>query len=558
MARCGIVWLRLALLRRLWRKRVLSSGMLQPFFSIGMRAPGRHLTFRRTVAIHVVLLTCLGWAASKAEHAALLSAAGQFALILGIIEGAALVGWRLTQLPKSQALEFLLVSPVQPRRLFFAEMLVGICRFALVCLSGLPILLLIVVFGVVGPADLWVLALMPFLWGLVAGLGLTVWAYEPKGVRRVGEVIAMLGVLVYLVVGILAGENLPVWLRKLPPSVGESIYAGVMELHHGNPFGVMRNWFMMRDGPTWVWPRFVDVNILAACLVGVFALRAAFRLKGHFHDRHYKPIDSSRVDQSEFIGDRPLSWWAVRRVMEYSGRVNVWLAGGFCLLYAAFLVAGNDWPAWMGRTPFLIFESLGGAPMVATAMCILAAVPAVFQYGLWDPTVVDRCKRLELLLLTDLSGKDYWHASLSAAWKRGRSYLVIALVLWVALVASNRVAWYQAAAAAMGGVALWAFSFAVGFRAFSTGRQAGGIATLFTIGLPILLFALLRAKLEVVAAFVPTAACYLPLKSGITAAWAAGFAVLVASAWWLSRRGLARCETELRNWYDANQGRKTE
>ena len=532
--------------------------MLQPFFAAAMRAPGRHLTFRRAAALHVLLLTALGWAAARTEHAGVLSAVGHLALILGIVEGASLVGWRLTQLPKSQALEFLLVSPVQPRRVFVAELLVGVGRFALVCLSGLPVLLLMVVLGAVGPADLWVLGAMPFLWGVVAGLGLTVWAYEPLGVRRVCEVIAMVGVLVYLVVGILAGENLPRWLTQLPPAVGSAVYAGVMEMHNGNPFGVMRNWFVLRDGPAWVWPRFVQVNLIGLGLAGVFALRAAFRLKGHFHDRHYKPIDSSRVNQSEFIGERPLSWWAVRRVMEYSGRVNVWLAGGFCLLYAAFLVAGNDWPSWMGRTPFLIFESLGGAPMVATAMCVLAAVPAVFQYGLWDQTATDRCKRLELLLLTELSGRDYWHASLAAAWRRGRTYFVAAAVLWVALAWSGRAAWYDAVAAALGAAALWAFSFAVGFRAFSTGRQAGGVATLFTIGLPILLFVLLRAKLDALAAFVPTAACYLPVKSGASAAWAAGFATLVAASWWLTRQGLSRCEAELRRWYDANQGRKTE
>ncbi|HSQ58478.1 MAG TPA: hypothetical protein VLM40_22345, partial [Gemmata sp.] len=178
--------------------------MFKPFFATAMRAPARHLTFRRTAALHVILLTCLGWAAAKTEHAALLSAVGQLVLILGIVEGAALVGWRLTQLPKSQALEFLLVSPVQPRRVFLAEMLVGIGRFTLVCLAGIPVLLLMVAFGAVAPADLWILALMPFAWGVVAGLGLTVWAYEPLAVRRVGEVIAMFGVLVYLVVGILA------------------------------------------------------------------------------------------------------------------------------------------------------------------------------------------------------------------------------------------------------------------------------------------------------------------------------------------------------------------
>jgi hypothetical protein len=258
------------------------------------------------------------------------------------------------------------------------------------------------------------------------------------------------------------------------------------------------------------------------------------------------------------IGDRPLSWWAVRRVMEYSGRVNVWLAGGFCLLYAAFLVAGDRWPPWMGRLVFLIFENWGGAPVVATAMCVLAAVPAVFQYGLWDPTVSDRCKRLELLLLSGLTGRDYWHAALAAAWRRGRGYLVIAAVLWVALAVSGRAAWYEVVAAALGGLGLWAFSFAVGFRAFSTGNQSGGVASLLTLGLPFLLFALLRAELVTLAAFVPTAACYLPLRTGLTASWAAGFVLMLVVTVWLTRRGLERCEGELRTWYDANQGRKAE
>ena len=49
------------------------------------------------------------------------------------------VGWRLTQLPKSQALEFLLVSPLRPRRLLFAEALVGLAQLGLVTLSGLPV-----------------------------------------------------------------------------------------------------------------------------------------------------------------------------------------------------------------------------------------------------------------------------------------------------------------------------------------------------------------------------------------------------------------------------------
>ena len=145
------------------------------------------------------------------------------------------------------------------------------------------------------------------------------------------------------------------------------------------------------------------------------------RLKGHFHDRHYRPMTDTRLAQTERIGERPLSWWAVRRVMEYSGRVNIWLAGGFGVVYAAYLVAGDHWPAWMGRMVFEIFEKMGGAPALVTGLVVLAAVPAAFQYGLWDSTVQDRCRRLELLLLTDLNGGDYWHASLAAAWRRGRA-----------------------------------------------------------------------------------------------------------------------------------------
>src|SRR5262249_61152229 len=79
---------------------------------------------------------------------------GYVLLTAGIVEGAVLLGWRLTQLPKSQALEFLFVSPLRPWQLFVAEAVVGLSRLALITLCGLPVLLLMTVGGFLDRTDL--------------------------------------------------------------------------------------------------------------------------------------------------------------------------------------------------------------------------------------------------------------------------------------------------------------------------------------------------------------------------------------------------------------------
>src|SRR5207248_3581622 len=93
---------------------------------------------------------------------------------------------------------------------------------------------------------------------------------------------------------------------------------------------------------------------------------------------------------------------------------------------------------WVGRRIFLIFEQGGGIPVMATALVVLAAVPAAFQYGLWDSNAQDRCRRLELLLLTGLDAHDYWEAAAAAAWRRGRGYFSVAGLLCVAAVVAGR------------------------------------------------------------------------------------------------------------------------
>ena len=77
--------------------------------------------------------------------------------------------------------------------------------------------------------------------------------------------------------------------------------------------------------------------------------------------------------------------------------------------------------------------------MIATALMLLATVPAAFQYGLWDSSAQDRCRRLELLLLTRLDARDYWEAAAAAAWRRGRGYFAVAVLLWAAATAAASV-----------------------------------------------------------------------------------------------------------------------
>jgi hypothetical protein len=531
--------------------------MLKPFFIVAMQAPARHLAFRRMVIFHVLICTLGSYLASTTPVQDAVTFFGYCLLALALVEGAAVVGWRLTQLPKSPALEFLLTSPIQPRRLFAAEALVGVVRFTLIQLAGVPAVGSLIFIARIEMIDFYPLLFMPYLWGLLTGLAITAWLYEHIWIRRIGELLSIFGVLMYLVVGVIAAENLPMWFQQLPPTLGQFCYDGVRFAFDMNPFGVVRYWFST-DRVGWLaWERFQLLNVFAIVVVVLAGLRAAFRLRGHFHDRHYKPISSDRKSQSDKIGDQPLSWWAVRRVMEYSGRVNLYLAGGACLLYAVYLVAEKDWPAFMGRNVFQLFETWGGAPSIATAMVLMACVPAIFQFGLWDATVQARCQRLELLLLTDLSGRDYWNASLAASWRRGRGYFFSAGVLWVALGVSGRAYWPEVIAAMCAAAVMWCFLFVVGFRNFSRGGQSNGMSSLLILGTPLLLAIFLKNGLSLPANFLPAGLLYMPLTHGTTITWFVAFGVFATITFVLTRRGIAACESNLRAWYDLNQGLKS-
>jgi hypothetical protein len=528
--------------------------MLSPFFALAAQSPSRQGTFRRAVAAHLVVLAAAVLTLAYRSPGSSPAFLGHLLLVLGIVEGATLVGWRLTQIPKSQALEFLLVSPIRPRRVFLAEAAVGLALLALVSLSGLPLLLILGVVGHLHPLDAVFLVLMPWTWGALTGLGLTAWAYEPKRFRRWGERGVMALILLYLVVGVLAGEHLRRWLEFLPLE-GQAAFLHVfVGFHTHNPFGVVQHW--MESPIRHAWPRALGLEACALAAIVLLLARAAVRLQGHFHERHYEPVRDVRAEKRLAVGDRPLSWWAVKRVTEYSGRINLWLAGGFCLLYALYLLAGDQWPAWVGRRVFAMCDVAAGPAGLGAALVVLAAVPAAFQYGLWDSSNQDRCRRLELLLLTHLQPRDYWHAAAAAAWRRGRGYFALAVLLWAAALVGGRFSVAQALTAVAAAALLWGLYFALGFRAFARGAQANGLGMLLTVGQPLGAFALARLGWPVAAGWLPPGMVYRAGAGAGGLAWLLGPALAAALCLVVARHSLATCDTTLRRWYDAHHGSK--
>lgn len=525
--------------------------MFGPFFATAALSPGRQRSFRQLVIFHLLSLVGAGWwmsaAGPKAEEIF-----GSLLLVVGIVEGALLIGWRLTQLPKSQALEFLLVSDLHPWRVFLAEAAVGLTRLAFITLSGLPILGVLVLCGALEWLDVAVMLAMPFTWGAVTGLGLAEWAYEPRRLRVWAERLVLLMITIYLGVGVLAGERLVDWIKSLPPTLGQIVLISFEGFHRYNPFGIVRFWFT-EDLPA-VWIPTVTIELVALALVALMAARCAMRLLGHFHERHYLPAADVSRDHRNPVTEQPLSWWAVKRVSEYSGRVNLWLAGGFSLLYAAYLLAGPAWPASLGRAVFVIFDQAGGVPALTAALVVLAAVPAAFQYGLWDAHAQDRCRRMELLLLTPLSSLDYWQASCAAAWRRGRGYFGVAVMLWIVAAFTQPQGIWQALAGLAAGVVLWSLYFALGFRAFTRGGGANRLGLILTVGLPMLAFLAGKQGWVFVAGLLPPGGVYQATSLSPVAAWPVGLLVAGIGAIFISRSALTHCESALRAWYDRHHG----
>ncbi|QDU60820.1 hypothetical protein Pan216_16720 [Planctomycetes bacterium Pan216] len=523
--------------------------MILPIFEHAGRSLNRQRVFRRLVAIHIATVGAVLVLFGHGQDRFLVERLGYTLLIAGIVEGALVLGWRLSQLPKSRSLEPLLLSPVHPPALMLGEQLVGVVQLAFLVASALPLLAGAVAFGWLDGLEVSLLVAIALLWGCFTGLALTWWAYESVIVRTWGERFSLVMVLVYLVVGGLAGEYTSRWLAAIPFGVGEWVIGGFLWFNANNPFALIHELARAQD-PT-VFDRIIVVHTVVAGVLVLLVLRTAFRLKGHYLDEHYRPRRSAGSSKRGKIGMHPLSWWAVRRVSQYPGRINLWLSIGVSILYASYLTLSDQWPSWLGTRIFQIFEMAGGVAGLTTVLALLASVPAVYQYGLWDSSIPDRCKRLELLLLTKLDASDYLRASWAASWHRGRGYFFAACLLWFAGVAAGRYPLAQAFCAILAGISMVGLSFAVGFRAFARSAGSTTIGFGMSVVLPLVTWGLGANGYVTIARLLPPGMVYFAATRPFHL-----IAFLASSIFWtgcafvLLRTTTRTFDPDMRQWYE--------
>jgi hypothetical protein len=523
--------------------------MLIDFFLFAGRSPSRQRLWRWLIVVHWAVL-CLTLALLTSQRSnRVFSMLGYAHILLGIVEGSLVIGWRLVQWPKSQSLEPLLLANLSSRAVMAGEQAVGLAQLATLAASGIPLLVYAATCGWIDPVCVLLLPMQTFLWGSVVGFGLVVWAYESALVRRWGERITAVTMLVYFLLGGLVGEHTLGLLRTVP-LIGNGLVDAIWAVHLNNPLALVHR---MDHGDSAAGYRLLQVDGLALLGIGLLLARSAYRLEPHYVDRHYRPIDSQAKGNRGRIGDEPLSWWAVRRVHEYAGRVNLYLAGGAAGLYAAYLVAGDHWPGWMGNRIFLVFEQSGGVATFTTMLVILSAVPAAYQYGLWDSSKTDRCRRLETLLTTDLAPVDFERASWSASWSRGRGYFYSAVVLWLAAGISGRMDWLQVLTALAAGWLLLILYFVIGFRQLAVTGGGTTVGFLLCVVVPLAVWGLVRAGAAGFAQYLPPGMIYFA-AAGPIAPTRAALTILLALAGgvWYLRLTLYRFDADIRRSFEAD------
>ena len=188
--------------------------MIWHFLLTATRSPARQQMFRRFLVIEIIVLAVAILLCAARRDTAVLAIVGDASLLLGIVQGALIIGWRLVQWPKSQALETLLLANLSSAAVMRGEQFVGIVQLVALALASVPILSFAIVMGWLPLLSVWLIPLNMLLASSVVGFGLVWWVYEPLWLRRWGERLAGTLLIAYFVVGGLAGEHTLPLLRE--------------------------------------------------------------------------------------------------------------------------------------------------------------------------------------------------------------------------------------------------------------------------------------------------------------------------------------------------------
>jgi len=525
------------------------------------------LTWRSLIVATVAVLGVVTLATSRQSPILATEAVATTQLLAGLLVGGFLTGWRVAQFPKSRAAEVQLLAPVSDWVHVGGELAAGMIRTAIVLMAITPMVVGLVALGWLRPGEATVLVALPIIGGWLAGLLLAVIAYEPVWVRRLLERGFLVFVLVYLVSLGLFGQwfvpRLLVWwdVQTSQPAAPLAITAGWFS--YLNPFRLLSAAGDHSGNVSLT--RLAAVAALLLAISGLCLYRLVRRLRPHYDEFHFA-ARSKRGGRSKRLGNWPLSWWTAHRVGQFKGRVNLYLAWATIGLYGGWLIAGENWPAWLATGQLRVFAQLGGQALLATAALQLAVVGLAFLNGLWDSNTAQRVGRLELLLVTQLEARDYLRASIVAAWTRGRGYVLGVLAMWVTSAVAAKLTWSACLGLVWLAGAYLVLSMGVAFRNFArlpNDRAVGLWGLGWSVGMPVLTVALFQFDLPRLAAVTPLGAVFLasmPPQDYVrltlwspTILWT--MALLASIAWTAIGLGLITSalrdfDAEIRDWFE--------
>lgn len=529
----------------------------------------RSAQLRATVLGAVLVVTFVSIAAVDMGPAELVERLTWTQFLTAVVCGGFLTAWRVTQLPKTRSYEFYLLAPSSDWELLAGEVLAGMLRTAVVVLATAP--LLVALWGAewISGAGCLALLAVPLVAGWLSGLAMAVVAFEPLWFRRLVERLVLLVVLVYLVVfGLLGHFCMPAivaWWSGLTGTPAATFAQVGATTRYLNPFRLLGA--VSSEPETGLLLR---LAVVTAALVAVSLLcfaRLVVRLRKHYQEEnYYRP--GERRKGSQRIGVNPLSWWTRRRVSQFRGNVNLYLTWTTLGLYGCWMIFESQWPSWLAMNQLQLIRMLGGEALLLVAALQLAVVPMAFLNGLWDSNSQQRVRRLELLLITPLAGREFLLASAVAAWTRGKGYIFGALGILLAALIAGRIFWYEAVGILVLGFGYLLLCFAVAFRNFARVESDQSVTVrglVWSIGMPLLTFALFRLGNDAIAAATPLGSVFivaLPtaeratwIDYSMTTVWTIAGVVIVScliASWWLLRSALHNFEREIHTWFEAN------